>query len=167
MADASLAVANHTIVPAVAELLSSAPLGRSVLNVRVSRGSSNGFPFDAEFDAPAGFTMLLGPSGGGKTTILNCIAGLVRADAGRIELASRVLFDSEAAINLAPGERHLGYLFQTLALFPHLTIEQNVGYGISKLPVHDRTRRITAMLDSFRIAHLLKIKPGEISGGER
>lgn len=167
LADASLAIAKDTIVPTVTEPSSSAAPGGSILNVRVSRGSANGFPFDAEFEAPAGFTMLLGPSGGGKTTILNCIAGLVRADAGRIELASRVLFDSASGINLSPGERHLGYLFQTLALFPHLTIEQNVGYGIARLPVRERTQRIAAMLDSFRITHLLKSKPGEISGGER
>jgi molybdate transport system ATP-binding protein len=167
MADASIATANSNIVAAVTEASSSGPHTDSVLKVRISRAAANGFPFEAEFDAPAGFTMLLGPSGGGKTTILNSIAGLVHPDAGRIELAARVLFDSAAGIDLPPAERRLGYLFQNLALFPHLTIEQNVAYGIVKLPAEERRERIATMLDSFHIPHLLKSKPGEISGGER
>ena len=111
--------------------------------------------------------MLLGPSGGGKTTILNCIAGLVRPDAGRIELDARILFDSTRGIDMPIAERRIGYLFQTLALFPHLTIEQNVAYGIARLPAAERRARMDATLESFRIAHLLKRKPGQISGGER
>ena len=111
--------------------------------------------------------MLLGPSGGGKTTVLDCIAGLVRPDAGRIALASRVLFDSAARIDVPTALRRLGYLFQDLALFPHLTVEENVQYGIIQLPARERRDRMMSLLDSFRIVHLLASKPNEISGGER
>jgi molybdate transport system ATP-binding protein len=139
----------------------------SLLEVRLSHRSSKDFSVDVEFDAPAGFTMLLGPSGGGKTTILNCIAGLARPDSGRIAVGARVLFDSSARIDLPVAQRRLGYLFQNLALFPHLTVEENVQYGIIKLPAKERRERMMPLLDSFRIAHLLGSKPNEISGGER
>ena len=111
--------------------------------------------------------MLLGPSGGGKTTVLNCIAGLARPDSGRIAVGSRLFFDSEAHVDLPVAARRIGYVFQNLALFPHLTVEENVQYGIKKLPAHERRQRMMALLDSFRIAHLLGSKPNQISGGER
>ena len=111
--------------------------------------------------------MLLGPSGGGKTTTLDCIAGLARPRSGRIVLGSRVLFDSAARINVSVAKRRLGYLFQDLALFPHLTVAENVQYGIIKLPPRERRERMMSLLDSFRIAHLLENMPNEISGGER
>ncbi|MGD0073229.1 MAG: molybdenum ABC transporter ATP-binding protein [Candidatus Binataceae bacterium] len=141
--------------------------GDAALSVRLNRRMSESFVLEAAFDAPAGFTMMLGPSGCGKTTILNCIAGLIRPDSGRIALGSRVLFDSPRGIDVPVAERRLGYLFQNLALFPHLTIEQNVQYGIAKLPARERRERMMALLESFRIAHLLKSKPGQVSGGEQ
>ncbi|HUA36703.1 MAG TPA: molybdenum ABC transporter ATP-binding protein [Candidatus Binataceae bacterium] len=166
MAAASLDAAKGTILRDVsAEKI--VPRSGSTLRARIVRNAASGFALDADFEIPAGFTMLLGPSGGGKTTILNCIAGLVRPDAGRIELDSRLFFDSASGVDLPVAERRVGYLFQTLALFPHLTIEQNVAYGIAKLPAAERRARIDATLSSFRITHLLKSKPGEISGGER
>jgi molybdate transport system ATP-binding protein len=122
---------------------------------------------EAEFETSAGFTMLLGPSGCGKTTLLNCVAGFVRPDAGRITLGARVLFDSSSGVDLPVPKRHLGYMFQNLALFPHMTVEQNVQYGLGKLPVDERRARMMTMLDSFRISHLVARKPSQISGGER
>jgi molybdate transport system ATP-binding protein len=151
----------------VVDARTSKAAAASVLAVRLSHQSSKDFSLDVEFDAPAGFTMLLGPSGAGKTTILNCIAGLARPRSGRIAVASRVLFDSVARIDVPVAERGLGYLFQNLALFPHLTLEQNVQYGIKKLPARDRRERMMPLLDSFRISHLLSSKPNEVSGGER
>jgi len=139
----------------------------AALSVRIVRRVSPDFSLEAAFDAPAGFTMLLGTSGCGKTTLLNCIAGLLAPDSGRIALGSRPLFDSASRVNVPVAERHLGYLFQNLALFPHLTIEQNIHYGIAKLPAAERRERTSALLESFRIAHLLKSKPNRISGGER
>ncbi len=111
--------------------------------------------------------MVLGPSGSGKTTLLNCIAGFIRPDAGRIALGARALFDSDERIEMPVAERRLGYVFQNLALFPHLTVAQNVQFGIAKAPGAQRRARMMAMLESFRIAHLVARKPGEISGGER
>jgi molybdate transport system ATP-binding protein len=138
-----------------------------LLSVRITHRLSNSFALEAAFDASAGFTMILGPSGSGKTTLLNCIAGFARPDAGRIALGARVLFDSDERIDMPVAQRGLGYVFQNLALFPHLTVAQNVQYGIAKLPAEERYARMTTMLESFRIAHLVARKPGEISGGER
>jgi molybdate transport system ATP-binding protein len=91
----------------------------------------------------------------------------VRPDAGRIAIGSKVLFDAAAGIDLAAAGRRLGYLFQAPALFPHMTVAQNVRYGIAKLPSAEREERMMALLKSFRIAHLAGRKPAEISGGER
>src|ERR1700685_702138 len=137
------------------------------LSVRIKHRLSNSFALEAALEASAGFTMILGPSGGGKTTLLNCIAGFAQPDSGRIALGARVLFDSDERIDTPVAERRLGYVFQSLALFPHLTVAQNVQYGIVKLPADERRARIIAMLESFRIASLIARKPSEISGGER
>ncbi|MBV8055563.1 MAG: molybdenum ABC transporter ATP-binding protein [Deltaproteobacteria bacterium] len=139
----------------------------AVLSVRVAYRLSSAFKLEAELETPAGFTMLLGPSGCGKTTLLNCIAGFVQPDAGRITLDARVLFDASSGVNMPVPERHLGYVFQNLALFPHMTVEQNIQYGLVKLPAAERRARMMAMLESFRIPHLLARKPSQISGGER
>ncbi len=127
----------------------------------------DGFTLQARLEASPGFTMLLGPSGGGKTTLLNCIAGLLRPDSGRVAIGSTVLFDSASRIDLPVEQRRLGYVFQALALFPHMTVEENVRYGIAKLPAARREQRIKSMLKSFRISHLAAHKVTAISGGER
>ncbi|HXW84891.1 MAG TPA: molybdenum ABC transporter ATP-binding protein [Candidatus Binataceae bacterium] len=138
-----------------------------MLSVDVTKRLSAEFAVEAKFDAPAGFTMLLGPSGAGKTTLLNCIAGLWPPDHGQIQLGARTLFDSTSGIAMAPRERRIGYLFQHLALFPHLSVAQNVGYGLARLPAAERETRVSAVLESFCIPHLRRRKPGQISGGER
>ena len=137
------------------------------LSVHVTKALTEDFSLEAEFVAEAGITILFGPSGSGKSTLLNCISGLLAPDAGRIALDAKVLFDSERKINLGARMRSVGYLFQNLALFPHLTVAQNVNYGLVKLPAADRERKVSAILDSLRIAHLLVRKPNELSGGER
>ncbi len=161
MAVASLNAERVTVLP-VAKNRPDA-----TLSVAISRRTSNVFTLQVEFEAGAGFTMVLGPSGGGKTTLLNCIAGLLRPDSGRIAIGDRVLFNANAGIDVPVASRRLGYLFQNLALFPHLSVERNVQYGIAKLAASERERRMTALLESFRITHLRGRKPGEISGGER
>jgi len=125
------------------------------------------FELNLSVALPPGITILFGPSGAGKTTILNCIAGLVRPDEGRIATRQQALFDSAQGINLPPQLRRVGYVFQDLALFPHLTVLGNVGYGLSHLDREQRRQRCGAVLESFRIAHLRSRQPGEISGGER
>lgn len=124
------------------------------------------FVLQADFHAAPGFTILFGPSGAGKTTLLDCVAGLAKPDAGQIVIGGRVLFDSAQHINLAVEKRRVGYVFQTLALFPHLTVENNIQYGLAHLPQEERTARTLAILHAFRIPHLAHRYPREISGGE-
>src|SRR5437899_1034230 len=108
------------------------------LSLRVAKRLAGGFSLEAELCAPPGITILFGPSGSGKTTLLNCVAGLITPDQGQIALGSRVLFDSNEGIDLPARERRVGYLFQHLALFPHLTVERNVQYGLAKLTAAER-----------------------------
>ncbi len=124
------------------------------------------FTLEVNFEARPGFTILFGPSGAGKTTVLDCIAGLSLPDSGRISASDRVLFDSSDGINIAVARRHIGYVLQDLALFPHMTVEQNVAFGLSHLPHASQTERTTSILESFRIPHLADRSAREISGGE-
>ena len=140
---------------------------KAALSVDIARRISTTFSIAARFEAQPGFTMILGPSGSGKTTLLECIAGLAHPDSGRIAIGGNVLFDAAENIDVPVAQRRLGYLFQTLALFPHLSVERNIKYGIAKLPAPEQERRMTAMLESFRIPHLRGRRPGEVSGGER
>jgi molybdate transport system ATP-binding protein len=141
----------------------------ATLSARIRKsfsGSEREFTLDVEFGAPTGFTILFGASGAGKTTLLNCVAGLA-APKGRIGVGGRVLFDSEAKVDVPIPLRRVGYVLQDLALFPHLTVEQNVEYGLGDLPRLARRERSIAMLREFRIDHLSQQRPSQISGGER
>lgn len=143
-------------------------LGGPLLDARFRKQfAARGFALEAEFQARPGFTILFGPSGSGKTTTLDCIAGLATPEAGRIMVGDRVLFDDLQGIDVAVARRRIGYVFQTLALFPHLTVEQNVQYGLAHLQQTERATRTSAILQEFRIAHLASRFPLEISGGER
>jgi molybdate transport system ATP-binding protein len=139
-----------------------------LLRVRKARPGAHRKPFvlDVALEIPAGITILFGPSGAGKSTLLDCIAGLVRPDAGRVSVGRDTWFDSAAAINLPVHRRAVGYVFQSLALFPHLTVEQNIAYGILHLEARERNRRVAEILAAFRVENLRQRKPGEISGGE-
>lgn len=137
------------------------------LGVRVRKRFASGFALDAEFQVEPGFTILFGPSGSGKTTLLECIAGFSTPDSGCVTLDGRVLFDSEAKIDVPVRHRAIGYLFQSLALFPHLTVDENVAYGLAGKPAKVRRARVHEILSSFRVAHLAARKPRAISGGER
>jgi len=128
---------------------------------------NNSFRLQLELTQAPGITILFGASGAGKTTLLECLAGLVRPGRGRIVVGNTTLFDSDQRIDLPPQRRHCGYLFQTLALFPHMTVEDNVEYGLSARPKSERRSRSSAILESFRIAALATRKPDQISGGER
>ena len=133
---------------------------------KVHRGGKSDFLLDIAFDAPPGFTILFGSSGSGKTTLLDCIAGLTAPDSGRISIGDRVLFDSSQRINIPLSQRRTGYVLQSLALFPHMTVIQNVAYGLAHLSDAERKQRTTAMLEAFHIAHLAQRSAREISGGE-
>jgi molybdate transport system ATP-binding protein len=139
----------------------------SALQVCVRKTLSPAFTLDSSFTVPSGITMLFGPSGAGKTTLLDCIAGLAKPDSGRVAIGRRVLFDFAKGEDVAVAERRIGYVFQSLALFPHLSVEDNIGYGLDRLSSSDRTRRVTEILDAFHIAPLRHRRPSAISGGER
>ena len=125
------------------------------------------FELQVELSTPPGITILFGASGSGKTTVLRCLAGLTRPDRGRIVVGDRVLFDGAAGVDVAVRDRGAGYVFQHLALFPHMTLERNIGYGLSHLGTDDRRERIGRIAESFHITHLLDRKPAAVSGGER
>jgi molybdate transport system ATP-binding protein len=115
----------------------------------------------------AGFTVLFGPSGAGKSTLLDCIAGLVRPDEGSITLGDKLFFDSRTGTSIPPQKRDIGYVFQSLALFPHLTAEENIEYGLFAIHDTERSDRVRRALESFHISKLRSRKPGELSGGEK
>jgi len=125
------------------------------------------FSLQVDFSAAPGFTILFGPSGAGKTTLLDCLAGLIAPTQGSIALAERVFFNSSDATNLPPQRRRIGYVLQELGLFPHMTVAENVGYGLFNLPQRSRLERASAILTAFGIESLAQRKPAEISGGER
>ncbi|MGB2636023.1 MAG: molybdenum ABC transporter ATP-binding protein [Candidatus Acidiferrum sp.] len=114
-----------------------------------------------------GFTVLFGPSGAGKSTLLDCIAGLVKPDKGIIKLGGEIFFDAGGRLSLPAQKRGIGYVFQSLALFPHLSVVDNVAYGLSGVPAAERTARMRTILDIFHAQRLLGRKPGELSGGEK
>jgi molybdate transport system ATP-binding protein len=130
-------------------------------------GEERGFTLDVDFAAAAGFTILFGASGAGKTTLLNCIAGLQTPENGRLTLGETTLFDSTSGVKIPPSRRSVGYLLQSLGLFPHMTVQQNVQYGLHLLPVSERAARSSEILESFRIAGLVQRRPAQLSGGER
>jgi molybdate transport system ATP-binding protein len=117
-------------------------------------------------EVPAGITILFGPSGAGKSTLLDCIAGLTQPTAGRIAIDNEVVFDSEKNVNVPPQRRQIAYVFQSLALFPHMTVEANVGYGLLDAPQQARGR-VAEILEMFRVEKLRGRRPREISGGEQ
>jgi molybdate transport system ATP-binding protein len=125
------------------------------------------FCLDVSFKTQGGVTAVFGPSGAGKTTLVNIISGLVKPDRGRIVLGDTVLFDATQRIDVPPHRRHVGYVFQEGRLFPHLSVRQNLDYGrrMRRLPPDAaETARIVGLLD---IAHLIDRRPGRLSGGER
>jgi molybdate transport system ATP-binding protein len=130
------------------------------------RSGDSEFLVDVDFEVPPGFTILFGASGAGKTTLLDCLAGLTTPDSGRISIGDRALFDSSLNLNVSPAMRRVGYVFQSLALFPHMTVEQNVAYGLAHLPHRKVSDRVASLLDAFRISHLAKRTARDISGGE-
>jgi len=147
----------------------SSPAGCN-LEVRIQKrfsDSDDAFDLNVDFRLGPGFTILFGASGAGKTTVLDCIAGLTEPELGRILAGSEILFDSDQRRNVPPWKRRVGYVLQDLALFPHLTAEENVSYGLHALAAGERRARSREILRSFRIEHLRARRPAEISGGER
>jgi molybdate transport system ATP-binding protein len=142
-----------------------------VLKVRLRKARSgntrSSFVLDVAIEIPPGITIVFGPSGAGKSTLLDCIAGLLKPDSGLIETNCEVLLDVERRIDLPPAKRKIAYVFQSLALFPHMTVEQNVAYGLADMPAPLRALRVKSMLEAFRVDRLAERKAEKISGGEQ
>lgn len=121
-----------------------------------------------EFDA-GGFTTLLGPSGCGKTTMLRMIAGLEEPTAGEIRMDDRLVYSSVEMVNVPPGRRHLGLVFQSYALWPHMTVFQNVALGLAQQGARgaDLVRRVREALDRVRLPGMEERYPSELSGGQQ
>jgi ABC-type sulfate/molybdate transport systems ATPase subunit len=126
-----------------------------------------GFRLAVEFSVDGSPAGLLGPSGSGKTMALRAIAGLETPDRGRIVLQGRVLFDSEQGINVPARARRIGLLFQNYALFPHLTVAENVAFGLRKLPETEKKRRVAEQLAAAHLDGLAERYPATLSGGEQ
>jgi molybdate transport system ATP-binding protein len=131
------------------------------------RAAASPFVLDVSLGIPPGITILFGPSGAGKSTLLDCLAGLLQPDTGRIAIGEEVLFDSANRANLPPQNRRIAYVFQSLALFPHMSVEENVSYGLADVRAQERRARVGEILAAFRVENLQTRKPGEISGGEK
>ena len=103
-----------------------------------------GFTLDVEWTAGEGVAALFGPSGAGKTLTLQCVSGLLKPDAGRVVVDGRVLFDAETGVDLPPQRRQIGYVFQGYALFPHLSVADNIGFGLRDRPRAEARGRAAA-----------------------
>lgn len=135
------------------------------INVAIKK-KLKGFHLDVEFNSVNQRTAILGASGSGKSLTLKCIAGIEKPDSGRIVLNDRVLFDSDKKLNLTPQKRRVGYLFQNYALFPTMTVEENIGVAI----IASRAEKRRLVNDKIKEYHLEGLKdryPSELSGGQQ
>jgi len=139
----------------------------NVLSVAIKKRLGERATLDVEFEAGSGITAIYGPSGAGKTSLLDCIAGISAPDSGKISLDKKLWFDASNGHNLPTCSRHLGYVFQSPALFPHMTAQQNAEFGLHLLPANERIALVDQAFDQFGIPYLASEKPGRISGGER
>jgi len=127
----------------------------------------NGFSLDIEWKIGNESAALFGFSGAGKTMTLQMIAGLIKPDSGTIRLDDTLYFDSKSKTDLPPQKRLFGYVFQDLALFPHMTVLENIFYGAPGLQEKEKLARAEEMIKSFKLAGLEKRFPFEISGGQK
>ena len=137
-----------------------------MLDVRVVRRLA-GFTLDVAFTSDAPLTALLGPSGSGKSMTLRAVAGAIRPDAGRIVVGDTVLFDAARGVDLAPQARRVGYVPQQYALFPHLDVVGNVGFGLADRRGPDARRRIAELLELVGLTGLERRRPHQLSGGQQ
>jgi molybdate transport system ATP-binding protein len=135
------------------------------------RSGERTFQLDARFASVAQRVVVYGPSGAGKSQMMKALAGLMTPDAGRIELAGRVLFDAAAGVNVPARERNVAYLFQDYALFPHLNVRQNIGFGLQRGWRNPRAGvdgdAIRYWLQAFELEHVANQFPHQLSGGQR
>jgi molybdate transport system ATP-binding protein len=126
-----------------------------------------GFTLDVEWEIGNEVVVLLGSSGAGKSMTLQLIAGLMEPDAGFIRSNGNIFFDKSSGINISPQQRSLGYVFQDRNLFPHMTVRENIAYGLKKKSREERDTRVDDMIKQFRLEGLENMPPSEISGGQK
>ncbi len=135
------------------------------------RSGPRSFQLDLQLHSSSRRIVVFGPSGAGKSLLLKAIAGLARPDDGMIRLDGNTYFDSRAGIDLAPQTRKVGYLFQDYALFPHLTVRQNIGFGLRRgwfnPRPHQQFEAVERWLDAFGLRQMAHQLPHELSGGQR
>ncbi|MDQ0242833.1 molybdate transport system ATP-binding protein [Bacillus fengqiuensis] len=127
----------------------------------------NHFRLKVEFEAGSGITGIIGPSGCGKSMTLQCIAGLQTPDHGEIIVNNRPLYQTNNRINIKSKDRNIGYVFQNYALFPHLTVEKNIEYGLKGLTKRERKEKVTNMIQKVRLAGYEHHYPSQLSGGQQ
>jgi molybdate transport system ATP-binding protein len=131
------------------------------------RNSAASFELDVQLKTGAGFAVLFGPSGAGKSLILDAIAGFVHPDKGRILVDDVLLFDAAAGVSLRPQRRRCGYVSQDAALFPNMTLEENLAFAAERLPRLERRRKVKEILAQLRLEELGGRRPHELSGGQQ
>jgi molybdate transport system ATP-binding protein len=132
-----------------------------------AREDAAAFTLEIDLEMIAGGNVLFGPSGSGKTLTLDSIAGFVRPEEGRILLFDEILFDSKAGVHLTPQRRHCGYVFQNYALFPHMTLKQNLEFATGTPKTLEKRRKVNEMIERFRLSVVAGLHPHEVSGGQK
>jgi len=125
------------------------------------------FKLELNFRVDNDVLVLFGPSGCGKTTTLRCIAGLLRPDEGRIVCEDRVLYDSAGREFVPPRDRHVSYMFQDFALFPHMNVDKNIMYGVKKRSAAEADAMYRNLMEMLKIEHLSKRAVNQLSGGRK
>ncbi|HMP82207.1 MAG TPA: molybdenum ABC transporter ATP-binding protein [Verrucomicrobiota bacterium] len=142
----------------------------NALTANFTKTYSSGAMIRGQLDLPVAahsITVLFGPSGCGKTTVLRCLAGLETPENGTIGFGDETWFDSARHIRVPPQQRGIGFVFQDYALFPHLTVESNVGYGLDNISSDERRGRVTEIIERFGLRGLESRRPSELSGGQQ
>lgn len=140
------------------------------MNARFTKRFPGGAAIHGELRLGArgpGVSVLFGPSGCGKTTVLRCLAGLERPEEGEIRFGDETWFDAARGVCLAPQQRGVGFVFQDFALFPHLTVAGNIGYGLRRHPAAERHRRVSEFIERFGLGGLEARHPRQLSGGQQ
>lgn len=125
------------------------------------------FQLDVKLHSPEQIIAILGASGSGKSMLLRCIAGLVKPDEGEIVINGQTFFDSKKKINRSMRDRKVGFLFQNYALFPHLTIAENIAFGLDQLSRTEKNKRVNALIEKYHLGDIGKRYPAQISGGQQ
>ena len=136
------------------------------VDARMVKRLSVAFELNVDLKSDAAVTVLLGPSGAGKTLALSCLGGFAKPDEGRILIDDQLYFDAATGVHLSPQKRRCGYIFQDHALFPHMTVMENLRFGAKQTRLNKR-RQITDLLEAFELGELADRKPAQLSGGQK